>query len=65
MIPIVHFNWPHVKEIPNSRFLVSLNHSDKKCAAMKIFDVSMEGEPKEIYSFEEVLGGIMTTTIKL
>lgn len=48
--------WTHLKEIPNSRFVVSLNHCWDKSASMMIFDISQKGKAKEIYSFEEIRG---------
>ena len=45
-----------VKEIPNTKLLVSLNYFYKKAANMAIFDLSKK-VAKKIYSFEEVLGG--------
>ena len=46
-----------MKEIPNTKLLVSLNHQSKESANMKIFDVSKSWRVKEIYTFEEVFGG--------
>ena len=46
----------HVKEIPNTKLLVSLNHNYLKSANMAIFDLSWQ-VPKKIYSFEGVSGG--------
>ena len=48
-----------VKEIPNTKLLVSLNHNNDKRvnrANMAIFDLSRKSARK-IYSFEEVCGG--------
>jgi len=46
-----------VKEIANTGFLVSVHHSYQKSANLEVFDVSQKGQPKKIYSFEEVSGG--------
>ena len=45
----------HVKEIPNTRLLVSLNHKYNQSANMAIFDISKK-VAKRIYSFEETSG---------
>lgn len=47
----------HVKEISNTKLLVSLNHYYANFASMEIFDVSKRDRPEKIYSFEEVSGG--------
>lgn len=44
----------HVKEIPNKRLFVSLHHS-RKCANLKIFDISHKMQ-KKIFAAEEVTG---------
>ncbi len=49
--------WTHVKEIPNTKLLVSLNHNCKKSANMELFGISKKGEAKKIYSLGEVSGG--------
>ena len=43
----------HVKEIPNTKLLVSLNHDTYSAANMAIFDLSRK-VVKTIYAFEEV-----------
>ena len=48
--------WTHVKEIANTGFLVSVNHSETKSANLEVFNVSQTGKTKKIYSFEEVSG---------
>ena len=48
---------PHVREIPNTSLLVSLNHHHNKSASMEIFDISFKGQARKIYSFEETFGG--------
>lgn len=45
-----------MKEIPNTKLLVSLNHKFNTSANMAIFDISQKAVNK-IYSFEEVSGG--------
>lgn len=47
--------WTHVREIPNTKLLVSLSHSFFTSANMEIFDISKK-TPRKIYSFEEVFG---------
>lgn len=46
-----------VKEISNTKLLVSLNDNWRESANMEIFDVSAKERPRKIYSFEEVFGG--------
>ena len=48
--------WTYLKEIPNTKLLVSLNYHHKESASMAIFDISRKVS-KEIYSFEEIFGG--------
>ena len=48
--------WTHVKELPNTKLLVSLNHKLREAANMAIFDLSRK-VPKKIYTFEKALGG--------
>lgn len=43
-----------IKEIPNTKLLVSLHHSDES-ANLGIFDVSRK-QVRKIYAFEEVVG---------
>lgn len=45
----------HLKEIPNSRLIVSLQHSEHS-ANMEIYYLPKEGEAKKIYSLGEVFG---------
>lgn len=49
-------SWTLLKEIPNTRLLVSLNQRRYESANMKIVDISTK-MTKEIYSFGEVFGG--------
>ena len=43
-----------MKEIPNTKLLVSVYHRFDASANLEVFDVSREGEAKKLYSFEEV-----------
>ena len=45
-----------VKEIPNTKLLVSLNLLERTSTNMAIFDISRESKPCRIYCFEEVCG---------
>ena len=45
-----------MKEIPNTKLLVSLNHNSDKSANMSVFDISEKDQIKEIYSLGEVSG---------
>lgn len=49
---------PHIKEIPHTKLLISLDY-----ASMEIFDISKSKQIRKLYSFEEVLGGIIVTGI--
>ena len=42
--------WAHLKEIPNTELLVSLNHIENGSSEMAIFDVSRKDEVKKIFS---------------
>lgn len=46
--------WTHVREIPNTNLLVSLNHHYSRSANMEIFQYSQK-KVNRIYSFEEVV----------
>ena len=46
-----------MKEIPNTKLLVSLHHNCHKLANMAVFDISKKDQIKEIYSLGEVSGG--------
>ena len=50
-------SWTHVKEIPNTKLLVSLHHDYDNSANMAVFDISTKDQIKEIYSLDEVSGG--------
>ena len=54
---IIGRNWTHVKEIPNTNLLVSLQHSFHNSAKMAVFDISKKDQIQEIYSLGEVSGG--------
>ena len=45
------YSWAHVKEIPNTKLLVSLQFTHCKSASMKIFDISHQSRIKNIGSF--------------
>ena len=45
-----------MKEIPNTKLLVSLHHNYKKSANMSVVDISKAHQIKEIYSLGEVSG---------
>ena len=44
--------WTRVKEIADTRLLVSVHHATS--ANLAVFDVSRREQAKKIYSFEEV-----------
>ena len=46
-----------MKEISNTKLLVSLHHNYEKSVNMTIFDISKKNQIKEIYSLGEVSGG--------
>ena len=50
-------SWTHVKEIPNTKLLASLNQHISMSANIAIFDLSRESKPRRIYLFEEVRSG--------
>mgnify|MGYP000880086214 FL=1 len=45
-----------MKEIPNTKLLVSLHHNYENSANMSIFDISKKDQIKEIFSLGEVSG---------
>ena len=53
---IIVYSWTHVKEIPNTKLLVSLQHNWEKAANLEIFDISKKDRINNIYSFGEVSG---------
>ena len=57
--------WTHVKEIANTGLLVSVHHCWSTSANLEVFDVSRKGQPKKIYSFDEVSGGRIFAKIHL
>lgn len=57
---IVHLGntvWSYLKEIPNTKLLISLHNSAKEAAKLEVFDVSQRDQQKKIYSFEETTEG--------
>ena len=48
-----------MKEISNTKLLVSLHHNWEKSANMAVFDISKKDQIKEIYSLGELSGGII------
>lgn len=52
-----YLGWTHVKEIPNTKLLMSFNHNYIQSANMEVFDVSKKGQPQKIYSLDTVCGG--------
>lgn len=57
-IPLIDtkYSRTHVKEISNTKLLVSLHHNIIDSANLKPFDISGKGRALEIYSFEEKFG---------
>ena len=54
---VYYDGWPHVKELSNTKLLVSLHHNFNVSANMVIYDISKKKKPNRVYSFEEVFGG--------
>ena len=52
----VYSYWTHVKEISNTRYLVSLYHVYEKCVNMEIINISKIGKVKKIYTHGKVTG---------
>ena len=50
------WSWPHLKGIANTGLLVSVHHCYDRSANLEVFDVSLRGQEKKIFSFEEVVG---------
>ena len=48
-----------MKEITNTKLLVSLHHDYNCSANMTVFDISKQNQIREIYSLGEVKGGIL------
>ena len=46
-------SWTHVKQIPDTKLLVSLHNNWERSANLEIFDVSKKDQINKIYSFEE------------
>ena len=49
-------SWTHVKEISNTKLVVSQHHRWNTSAKMEIFDLSKKGRAMKIRSFEEIRG---------
>ncbi len=45
-----------MKEIPNTKLIVSLHHICDEAANLEIFDISKKGQAKKIYSLGEISG---------
>ena len=58
-------SWTHVKEIANTRLLVSVHHNWRHSANLEVFDVSRKGQAKKIYKFEAVSGSRIIIKIHL
>ena len=56
MIIKTEHTWTHVKEIPNTKLLVSLHHNREKSANLEIYDISNKAHIRKIYSLGEVSG---------
>lgn len=56
--PIIDFQGglTHLKEIPNTKLLVSLHRHWQNSANMEIFDIAKKRKVNKIYSFEEIYG---------
>ena len=48
-----------MKEIPNTKLIVSMHQHYYASANMSVFDISKNDQIKEIYSVGEVSGGII------
>ena len=46
-----------MREIPNTRLLISLFHAYNMSANLEIFDISQKEKARRVYSFEEAFGG--------
>ncbi len=46
-----------MKEIPNTKLLVSVHHGYNMSASVEIFDISKKGKANKIYSLGKVFGG--------
>ena len=50
------YSYTHLREIPGSKLLVSLNHCYDKYATLEIFDLRNKGRATKVYSLDAVLG---------
>ncbi len=50
------WSWTHVKEISNSKLLVSLQYDQNESVNLELFDISKKGKANKIYSLGEVSG---------
>ena len=57
IITMIEFSCPHVKEISNTKLLVSLHHNETMGANLGVFEISKKDRINKIYTFEEVKGG--------
>ena len=55
--------WTHVKEILNTKLLVSLFHRMNTSASMAIYDISKQGKINKVYSLGDVPGGILINSV--
>ena len=46
-----------MKEISNTKLLVSLRHNDNRLANMSVFEISKKDQIRETYSLGEISGG--------
>ena len=47
-----------MKEIPNTKLLITLQHANYKDAKLAIYDVSEKDKIRVVYSFEETYTGV-------
>ena len=50
------YSWTHVREIPDSKLLVSLHHACLDSANITVFNLTKKGRAEMIYSFNEAFG---------
>ena len=50
--------WTYMKEIPNTKLLITLQHVNYKDAKLAIYDVSEKDKIREVYSFKETYTGV-------
>ena len=49
-IILLESSWTHVREVPNTKLLVSLHHRDDETANMAVYDISRQDKINEVYS---------------